>query len=372
MDVNRSSWTLAILFKRPTSQEVSAAQAPESHPALDTAAAFLRSLGESAVEIPGLPAAEVSRQSDAWARHLLVGAAPPAQGQAASHAAAQLSGRDWTGARRFVADVLRRQAGRVQQSFGDLREALSACLRGMSDAVAGDVVHDDQVHQHLERMRAAVEGGQADLIRREVSQAIEGISGALQVRRERNQRRTSELGARLRALNDELFEARKASETDSLTRLANRRAFDAALEQAVAPSRGPGGGLLLLLDLDRFKEINDRCGHAVGDQVLRRVADKLARAFLRRSDLVARWGGEEFAVLLLDTGDAHAAAIGNRALEAVRSVMLYDLQPGLTITASVGIAAANADEGAAGWVQRADEALYEAKKTGRNRAVLGR
>jgi len=364
---------LAILFKRPTSQEVSAPQAPESHPALDTAAAFLRSLGESAVEIPGLPASEVTRQSDAWALHLLVGSAAPTQSQGGDeHGASHFSGRDWTGARRFVGDVLRRQAGRVQQSFGDLREALSACLRGMSDAVAGDAVHDDQVHQHLDRMRAAVESGQADLIRREVSRAIEGISGALQVRRERNQRRTTELSARVRALNDELFEARKASETDSLTRLANRRAFDAALEQALAPSRGPGGGLLLLLDLDRFKEINDRCGHGVGDQVLKRVADKLARAFLRRSDLVARWGGEEFAVLLLDTGDAHAAAVGTRALEAVRSVMLYDLQPGLTITASIGIAAANPNEGPAAWVQRADEALYEAKKAGRDRAVLGR
>ena len=364
---------MPISLKRtPMNDSPDGAEA-QANPALDTAAAFLRSLGEGAVELPGTPAAETSRQSEAWARHLLVGSAAPTQAAPNGEPApSHFAHRDWAGARRFVADVLRRQAGRVQQSFGDLREALSACLRGMSDAVAGDAMHDDQVHQHLERMRSALEGGHPDQIRREVSTAIAGISGALHVRRERNQRRTTELGARLRALNDELFEARRASETDSLTRLANRRAFDAALQHALAPARGPGGGLLLLLDLDCFKEINDRCGHAAGDQVLKRVADKLTRAFLRRSDLVALWGGEEFAILLLDTGDAHAADMGRRALDAVRSVVLSDIQPGLTITTSVGIAAADVGESAASWVQRADEALYAAKKAGRDRAVLGR
>ena len=362
---------MAIPSIRPPLQ-LAAHASDEANPALDTAAAFLRSLGEGAVELPDTPAAETARQSEAWARHLLIGATPPSQGAEAQAGPSHFSGRDWAGARRFVADVLRRQAGRVQQSFGDLREALSACLRGMSEAVSGDAIHDDQVHQHLARMRAALESGHADQIRREVSTAIEGISGALQLRRERNQRRTTELGARLRALNDELFEARRASETDSLTRLANRRAFDAALAEALSPARGPGGGLLLLLDLDRFKDINDRLGHAAGDQVLRRVADKLTRAFLRRSDLVARWGGEEFAILLLDTGDAHAADMGRRALDAVRSVMLYDLHPGLTITTSIGIASAEVGESPASWVQRADEALYAAKKNGRDQAVLGR
>ncbi len=343
----------------------------EANPALDTAAAFLRALGEAAVEVPGQPAAEVARMGDAWANHLLIGRPSPAAPDAAQ--AQELQQRDWAGAREFAARVLRQQASRVSESFKNLREALAAVLRGMDAAVHLDAAHDARVNGNLERMRAALQSGQPELIRREVLSAVEGIATALQERRAHNEQQATELGSRVRQMHEELSEARRESGTDALTQLANRRAFDAALDQALLHAHASGTpALLLLLDLDHFKSVNDRFGHAAGDSVLKRVADALARSYLRRSDLVARFGGEEFAVLLTDVAPAGVMGLAERSLRAVRAVQFDDVEDGLRATISVGVAPIEPHDTTSSWIERADRALYAAKREGRDRAVLGR
>lgn len=163
---------------------------------------------------------------------------------------------------------------------------------------------------------------------------------------------------------------------DALTGIANRRAFDAALADAwaVATVKGESVGLAII-DIDAFKSFNDRYGHQWGDDCLRQVADTFQGLALRSRDLVARLGGEEFALLLPATEIEGAVAIAQRALTALRSRMIRhedDLEG--IVTASVGVASCRPRSGLkpATLIAAADAALYCAKAAGRGQLVIAR
>ena len=172
-----------------------------------------------------------------------------------------------------------------------------------------------------------------------------------------------------------LEHAEALSATDDLTGLPNRRAFERALHREIERARRAGTHLAVaLLDVDHFKAVNDRFGHPVGDRVLSHVARRLAESF-RETDLVCRWGGEEFAVLLPALAEgtaAEALTVVERARRAVSDRPLA-LGPGLPcpmVSVSGGVAlfpSAAADP--AELLRRADAALYEAKRSGRNRIL---
>jgi diguanylate cyclase (GGDEF)-like protein len=153
---------------------------------------------------------------------------------------------------------------------------------------------------------------------------------------------------------------------DSLTGLWNRRQIDLDLEAAVKHAERQGSVLCVaLVDVDHFKAVNDRHGHAMGDEVLRAVAGNL-QGSLRAGDQVGRYGGEEFFLLLPATTMAQATALAERLRE--RLAMQQSLPAGeAPVTASFGLAAWRAGESAADLVRRADQALYRAKGNGRNR-----
>lgn len=157
--------------------------------------------------------------------------------------------------------------------------------------------------------------------------------------------------------------------TDKLTGALNRHAFDLMLRQAVHDTPRSGQALsLILFDIDHFKKINDTRGHAAGDAVLRAVAD-IARGSLRVNDIVCRWGGEEFLVLLKDCSLAQAAGLA----EKIRVAVLggdFGLPAGTApVAVSLGVTQHRSGEGADEMLARADAALYRAKKAGRNRTV---
>lgn len=157
---------------------------------------------------------------------------------------------------------------------------------------------------------------------------------------------------------------------DALTGLANRRAFDEALAAAVARARRGGAPLAVaVLDVDHFKRVNDTLGHAAGDAVLREVAAR-ARAAVRESDLLARVGGEELAILLAGEGLDAAAETADRVRRAVAASPVATVGGALAVTLSAGCAAlAPGDPDGAALVARADARLYDAKRAGRNRVA---
>lgn len=159
--------------------------------------------------------------------------------------------------------------------------------------------------------------------------------------------------------------------TDALTGCATRRYFMQMAHQEFSRCRRYGGALsLLMLDLDYFKKVNDTYGHQVGDLTLRKLAE-VCRDVLRLEDLVGRLGGEEFAILLIETGSAKAFEAAERLREAVASaVVFFEEKRSLRFTVSIGVATLeqpDADIDAV--LKRADQALYAAKNAGRNRVA---
>lgn len=199
------------------------------------------------------------------------------------------------------------------------------------------------------------------------------LIGLLQLR---NRRRLAQLSIRNREL-DEVVKARTAeleeanaklktqATRDGLTGLANRRLFDTRLASAMAGARVSGEPLsLLMIDVDHFKQFNDTRGHQAGDALLQKLAVALGQS-VRGDTVVARYGGEEFAVI--------AERCDRAAADKLSSRMVIDIEKALKIaTISVGVASfdENRDQRPEDLIQRADQALYQAKHNGRNRAVM--
>ncbi|MFG6464324.1 diguanylate cyclase domain-containing protein [Roseateles sp. DXS20W] len=155
-------------------------------------------------------------------------------------------------------------------------------------------------------------------------------------------------------------------ERDPLTDTLNRRAFDQALDHAHAWLRRGRGYALVMIDMDRFKQLNDTLGHAAGDAALRQMVREL-QPCLREVDRFGRLGGEEFCVLLPDTDIAGAALVAERMRALVHATPLRWLEQDWPLSASFGIAEAQRDDAdGAALLARADQALYRAKHQGRN------
>jgi diguanylate cyclase (GGDEF)-like protein len=184
----------------------------------------------------------------------------------------------------------------------------------------------------------------------------------------------SDLRSRLRARKDELAVAVERIQTlatrDELTGLFNRRHMVETLSlQKKFSDRGGRVFCIGILDIDHFKRVNDTHGHGAGDEVLRNFAHAVQHE-LRESDVIARWGGEEFLLMLTECRVGQADALMDRVREAVNGALMCPDRPDLHIRFSAGLAEQRFDEEVADTIERADQALYRAKRAGRNRTVL--
>ncbi|RQH08509.1 sensor domain-containing diguanylate cyclase [Paraburkholderia dinghuensis] len=170
------------------------------------------------------------------------------------------------------------------------------------------------------------------------------------------------------ALSNEELEMK--ARIDVLTHLWNRLAIRELLDAELAQP-GTSSVAVLMIDVDYFKAINDKQGHAAGDQVLRTVAERL-RAGARAMDAVGRYGGEEFLMVLSGVDEDEAVRVGERVREQVaRTAIQFDEQ-GIAVTCSIGVAVAAGTTDADALIRRADDALYRAKAAGRNRVEIER
>ena len=187
---------------------------------------------------------------------------------------------------------------------------------------------------------------------------------------ERLRERTLEQETELRRLNDEL---QIRATTDALTGLANRRQLDTDLQVLSMVQPGDGGSCaFVMLDLDRFKRLNDELGHAAGDEALRSVSAELQRV-VRRRDTIYRYGGEEFLVIMREATLEAAAATGERIREAVADLQIRAAARPASPTLTISCGVAYSPVGRTHWdpvLAAADSALYEAKATGRNRVCV--
>jgi diguanylate cyclase (GGDEF)-like protein len=210
---------------------------------------------------------------------------------------------------------------------------------------------------------------------------VKPVSEAVLKAKVRAMQRIAHMRASLVALTRKLDEANREltrlSAFDGLTGIANRRTFDATLSREWRRSARSGAPIaLMVVDVDCFKQFNDAYGHQVGDECLKAVARALAGNTRRPVDLVARYGGEEFAVVLPDTDAQGAAIVAEAMRSAVEALAITHRHStaARVVTVSIGIAVTRPersdDGGFATLLARADEALYRAKREGRNKISL--
>ena len=238
-------------------------------------------------------------------------------------------------------------------------------MRALDSQVA--TVADLDSLQHLVRSRLnAVVGHLQDFRAREDEREKHWLQRADHMRA-----RIDELERESRELQQSLRQEQQLATTDALTGLANRLAWDDRIAEACRRrKRFDQPVSLLIFDIDHFKTINDRYGHAAGDRVLRIVGGEL-RKQLREIDFVARYGGEEF-VVLLEGSDAPAALqVGEKLRRLIESLGFHVQQQPVRITVSCGVTALTSGDTPESVFERADAALYGAKQNGRNGCVMG-
>jgi diguanylate cyclase len=257
----------------------------------------------------------------------------------------------------------------ADQMRSEVRALIASVLKQLA-ASGGQANHFGNV---LEAYNSRLE---QDLSTAEFRRLINEFMGETREMLEANrqlERQLQKTNQELDELRHQLEAARHEASTDALTGLANRKAFDTALEDHVARIRDPRDELCLVMaDIDHFKHFNDSHGHLIGDKLLRFVANILKDS-LKGQDLVARFGGEEFAILLPNTPLRGALAVAESLRARVQNQRLKrtDTQrPIGGVTLSLGIASYRPGEPAESLIARADTALYQSKRLGRNRVTL--
>jgi len=232
-------------------------------------------------------------------------------------------------------------------------------LQELMTRVAVDVdQHSSQV-EHINEKLASVDTDKPNVI-------VDVVAKLIQANQQMQKKLTS-TEDKLRKQAQEIQIHTVEARTDAITLLANRRAFDDELVRSVAEFRRLGRTFsLIMADVDHFKKFNDTHGHQVGDFVLQGIA-KLLRRTMREMDLVARYGGEEYAIILPGTILDHACKAALRACETIQKHNFqHDTKGGLRVTMSFGVAEVLTNEEGASLIRRVDKALYAAKEGGRN------
>ncbi len=266
-------------------------------------------------------------------------------------------------AARHSAPATPREESCGEMSANDAARASMAAqqLRDLAHNVASDVGAHNSFVESITDQLIGIEQGNDDggAVVMDVVAKMLDANKRLQNRLEDAEQKIKNQAEEIR---NQQFEAR----TDALTRLANRRAFDSFLVESTelfVTHHQPFA--LVMLDVDNFKQFNDVHGHPAGDEVLRTVGRTLSRA-VSTGDLACRYGGEEFAVILSNNTIADGQLAAERIRKAIEGMSVQFGGNALRVTASVGVAGYTANEEPAALVRRADEAVYGAKKNGRN------
>lgn len=270
----------------------------------------------------------------------------------------------------------------INAALADVHNALVQSLKNSKSYDKDLKALNVQIHKQIKEL--SQNAGQAQSIEQLqtiIDSKLHSITNSIKRREQIEQKRTEELDSTLTVMESKLaqmeertnfyrgkwLEEKSRSETDSLTELPNRGAYDKRiLEEIERWSRNPEPLCLAVIDIDHFKSINDKYGHAVGDKTLQIVSKALKKSF-RTTDFVARFGGEEFACLMVNTDPNEVMVPLEKVRKAIESIPFVIKKDRLNITVSIGVSALKAADDSLSVFERADKALYQAKQTGRNK-----
>jgi diguanylate cyclase len=263
---------------------------------------------------------------------------------------------------------------------------LQAASAGHADNSSAARAMDTQIREQVDGLQTSVqEAADLDDLKQVLENHLEGLIGTMDQHQKQRDAREQEVATRLKSLSERVAHMEQEAQgfrehlevqrqkalIDPLTGLPNRAAWSERLEHEIKQWQQHGNTLsLAMLDLDHFKRINDNYGHLAGDKVLKIIATVL-RKRLRGSDFIARFGGEEFVLLLPATPPAVGAKLLETLRAAIEACPFHFKGERVTITISMGLASFRAGEHSDLVLKRADQALYRAKNAGRNRVELG-
>jgi diguanylate cyclase (GGDEF)-like protein len=261
-------------------------------------------------------------------------------------------------------------AAHARTRTSEQRNQIAALLAMVHETVSTVAGSQQSVHEVLtgsaERFERIAQAGSLQQMQALLVSEVATLKRVTIERRAAWERTSHEFGTRLASLESQLDHTRREAAVDPLTNIANRRAFELAYRERLQPAGQ--GFVIAMIDVDNFKTINDQCGHAVGDRVLVAVAQSLTGS-LRSDDVVARLGGDEFVVLAagltLGQAEMRLNGIGRAVKEACRPLV----PEGIATSISIGVAERSAGDTAESLQQRADAALYEAKRAGKGRVA---
>jgi diguanylate cyclase len=263
---------------------------------------------------------------------------------------------------------------------------LQAASEGHADNSSAARAMDTQIREQVDGLQTSVqEAADLDDLKQVLENHLEGLIGTMDQHQKQRDAREQEVATRLKSLSERVAHMEQEAQgfrehlevqrqkalIDPLTGLPNRAAWSERLEHEIKQWQQHGNTLsLAMLDLDHFKRINDNYGHLAGDKVLKIIATVL-RKRLRGSDFIARFGGEEFVLLMPATPPAVGAKLLETLRAAIEACPFHFKGERVTITLSMGLATFRAGEHSDLVLKRADQALYRAKNAGRNRVELG-
>jgi diguanylate cyclase len=329
------------------------------HRLVEQLAALCRELGAGLTELA---------EDDSWAR-----------GQCASlqvHLEGEPSVRGVRAAAALLAET-RLQQQQVRSQRQAARDALRQLIHDM-------VVQVGELGEHTGRFERVTQGHAQAIEKADSLEELAGVVKAMledsrdlhaavtrtQQRLQSDQTRATELETRVRELEGELRRLSQEVSTDMLTQVANRRGLMQAFEAESARCERAAGTLAVgLIDIDNFKKLNDTLGHAAGDVALKSLAAAV-RERLRPADHLARFGGEEFVLLLPDTAVGEAQEAMTRLQRSLTEALFMHEGREVFVTFSGGVTAWRSGEALQASLERADQALYEAKRTGKNRTCV--
>lgn len=335
-------------------------------PVLGTLAGLLLTFGEHAFDTENVKASAVKTACEQWIRHLLENEPSPPGSETNG-----TQGVQWKGLSRYFRIQRREEQAFVEESMSGFRTLVWDFLREMTQSIARDKDSNDGIRQHLGSLEHSVRSGSVADLRREVLEAVRSIRQDI-VERERHQEaQVRQLGGRLRKMRAELVEVRNRMALDPLTQVHNRQAFDEQIERIVQFSQLSGSSACLyVVDADEFKQVNDALGHQAGDVAIKTLANCCVRCFPREADFIARYGGDEFAVIVEEAPLKICEMMAGRLIQTAREAQVEWRGEQIPISVSVGVAVLAADESAEHWFDRADQALRRAKASGKGQLVV--
>lgn len=260
----------------------------------------------------------------------------------------------------------------IERQRLEQREEIATLVDMVREALAIVAGDGESFNQNLGTSMGRIEALiQIDDVNQLKMQLLQEIGQLRQIAEERQhiwQQTCAAFNERVNTLEGQLNATRQEASLDPLTRIANRGAFDRACREWVTSDRAHF--VLAMIDFDHFKNVNDAHGHAIGDRALVAVAQALKNSVRSKSDLVARIGGDEFAVLVADLNLRQTESRMRMLNASLGAIRFETTGAPLKITLSVGVAEYSAGDTVESLTERADSALYEAKRLGRNRVVV--